>query len=122
MRSWGWPIFRWSFPRAIITADIGAAHGGAGVGGQISVDEGLGIAYLPVELPTGDYYGGHRPGNGLFGESLVAADLRAGRRKWHFQFVHHGIWDMALPCAPILADINVNGRTVKAVAQPTKQS
>jgi quinoprotein glucose dehydrogenase len=95
--------------------------GNAGVWAQISIDEELGIAYLPVELPTGDYYGGHRPGNGLFGESLVAVDLRTGVRKWHFQFVHHGIWDMDLPCAPILADITVNGRSIKAVAQPSKQ-
>ena len=73
--------------------------GNAGVWAQVSVDEELGIAYLPVELPTGDYYGGHRPGSGLFGESLVAVDLRTGVRKWHFQFVHHGIWDMDLPCA-----------------------
>jgi quinoprotein glucose dehydrogenase len=96
--------------------------GNAGVWAQISVDEEAGLAYLPVELPTGDYYGGHRPGNGLFGESLVAVDLRTGQRKWHFQFVHHGLWDMDLPCAPILADISLNGRTVKVVAQPTKQA
>src|SRR5215471_4183933 len=96
--------------------------GNTGVWGQISVDEELGIAYLPVELPTGDYYGGHRPGNGLFGESLVAVDLHTGQRKWHFQLVHHGIWDMDIPCAPILADITIDGRTVKAVAQPTKQA
>jgi len=96
--------------------------GNAGVWGQISVDEGLGMAYLPVELPTGDYYGGHRPGNGLFGETLVAVDLMTGQRKWHYQLVHHGIWDMDIPCAPILADITVNGRAVKAVAQPTKQA
>jgi quinoprotein glucose dehydrogenase len=96
--------------------------GNAGVWAQISVDEELGIAYLPVELPTGDYYGGHRPGNGLFGESLVAVDLETGVRKWHFQFVHHGLWDMDLPCAPILAEISLNGRTVKVVAQPTKQA
>ena len=96
--------------------------GNAGVWGQISVDEDLGMAYLPVELPTGDYYGGHRPGNGLFGETLVAVDLMTGQRKWHYQLVHHGIWDMDIPCAPILADITVNGRAVKAVAQPTKQA
>jgi quinoprotein glucose dehydrogenase len=96
--------------------------GNAGVWAQVSVDEELGIAYLPVELPTGDYYGGHRPGSGLFGESLVAVDLRTGVRKWHFQFVHHGIWDMDLPCAPILVDITVNGRAIKAVAQPSKQA
>ena len=96
--------------------------GNAGAWGQISVDEDLGIAYLPVELPTGDYYGGHRPGNGLFGETLVAVDLMTGQRKWHYQLVHHGIWDMDIPCAPILADITVNGRAIKAVAQPTKQA
>ena len=84
--------------------------GNTGVWGQISVDEELGMVYLPVELPTGDYYGGHRPGNGLFGESLVAVDLKTGKRKWHYQLVHHGIWDMDIPCAPILADITVNGR------------
>src|SRR5204863_4662541 len=96
--------------------------GNAGVWAQISVDEDLGIAYLPVELPTGDYYGGHRPGVGLFGESLVAVDLKTGKRRWHYQLVHHGIWDMDIPCAPILADITANGRTIKAVAQPTKQN
>src|SRR5215831_16475991 len=95
--------------------------GNTGVWGQISVDEELGLAYLPVEMPTGDYYGGHRPGNGLFGESIVAVDLQTGKRRWHYQLVHHGIWDMDIPCAPILADITVNGRAVKAVAQPTKQ-
>ena len=99
-----------------------AYTGNTGVWGQISVDEELGMAYLPVELPTGDYYGGHRPGNNLFGESIVAVDLKTGQRKWHYQLVHHGIWDFDIPCAPILADIVVNGRTVKAVAQPTKQA
>jgi quinoprotein glucose dehydrogenase len=95
--------------------------GNTGVWAQISADEELGLAYLPVELPTHDYYGGERPGNTLFGESLVAVDLETGKRRWHFQLVHHGIWDMDIPCAPILADITVNGRTVKAVAQPSKQ-
>jgi quinoprotein glucose dehydrogenase len=95
--------------------------GNTGVWAQISIDEELGLAYLPVEMPTGDYYGGHRPGSGLFGESLVAVDLQTGKRKWHYQLVHHGLWDMDIPCAPILVDITRNGRTVKAVAQPTKQ-
>jgi quinoprotein glucose dehydrogenase len=99
-----------------------AFTGNTGVWAQISVDEALGLAYLPVELPTGDFYGGHRPGNGLFGESLVAVDLKTGRRKWHYQLVHHGIWDWDIPCAPILVDLTMNGRTIKAVAQPTKQS
>jgi quinoprotein glucose dehydrogenase len=96
--------------------------GNAGVWGQISVDETLGLAYLPVELPTGDFYGGHRPGNGLFGESIVAVDLKTGQRKWHYQLVHHGLWDMDIPCAPMLVDIPVDGKIVKALAQPTKQS
>ncbi|HEY6341467.1 MAG TPA: PQQ-binding-like beta-propeller repeat protein [Bryobacteraceae bacterium] len=96
--------------------------GNTGAWGQISADLELGLAYLPVELPTGDYYGGHRPGNGLFGESIVAVDLKTGQRKWHYQLVHHGIWDWDIPCAPMLVDFTVNGRTVKAVAQPTKQS
>jgi quinoprotein glucose dehydrogenase len=102
--------------------DSWAYTGNTGVWAQISVDLELGMAYLPVEMPTHDYYGGTRPGNGLFGETLVAVDLKTGQRKWHYQLVHHGIWDMDIPCAPILADITVNGRTIKAVAQPTKQA
>jgi quinoprotein glucose dehydrogenase len=102
--------------------DSWAYTGNTGVWAQISVDEELGLAYLPVELPTHDYYGGARPGNNLFSESLVAVDLKTGARRWHYQLVHHGIWDMDIPCAPILADITVNGRVIKAVAQPTKQA
>jgi quinoprotein glucose dehydrogenase len=95
--------------------------GNTGVWGQITVDEELGMVYLPVEMPTGDYYGGHRPGNNLFGSSIVALDLKTGQRKWHYQLVHHDIWDWDIPCAPILANITVNGRAVRALAQPTKQ-
>jgi glucose dehydrogenase len=95
--------------------------GNAGVWAQMTVDEETDTLFLPVELPTGDYYGGHRPGTGLFGESLVAVDLNTGTRKWHYQLVHHGIWDMDIPCAPILMDLVVDGRPVKAVGQPTKQ-
>jgi quinoprotein glucose dehydrogenase len=95
--------------------------GNTGVWSQISVDEQLGLVYLPVESPTGDYYGGHRPGNNLFGESLVCVDLKTGQRKWHYQLVHHPLWDMDISSAPLLADINVGGRAIKAVAQPTKQ-
>jgi len=95
--------------------------GNTGVWTQISVDEKLGLVYLPVESPTGDYYGGHRPGNDLFGESLVCVDLKTGERKWHFQLVHHPLWDMDVSSAPILADISVGGRTVQAVALPSKQ-
>jgi quinoprotein glucose dehydrogenase len=96
--------------------------GNTGVWAQMTVDDELGIVYLPVETPTGDEYGGHRPGNGLFGETLVALDLKTGKRLWHYQIIHHGIWDWDLPCAPILADITVNGTKIKAIAQPTKQA
>ena len=94
--------------------------GNAGVVGADQHRRGARLAYLPVELPTGDYYGADRPGDNLFGESLVAVDLQTGKRKWHYQLVHHGLWDMDIPCAPILADITVNGRAIKAVAQPTQ--
>lgn len=115
-----------------------AYTGNTGVWAQMSADEELGLAYLPTELPTHDYYGGLRPGNNLFSESIVAVDLRTGRRKWHYQLVHHGIWDMDIPAPPILVDITLNplprqsspqdsgrataGRTIKALAQPTKQA
>ncbi len=95
--------------------------GNTGVWTQITVDEQLGLVYLPVESPTGDFYGGHRPGNNLFGETLVCIDLKTGERKWHFQLVHHPLWDMDISSAPILADITVDGKRVKAVAQPSKQ-
>jgi quinoprotein glucose dehydrogenase len=96
--------------------------GNAGAWAEISVDPELNMAYLPVELPTGDVYGGHRPGAGLFGESIVAVDLQTGKRIWHYQLVHHGIWDMDIPCAPMLVDFMLDGKVVKAVAQPTKQA
>ncbi len=102
--------------------DSWAFTGNTGVWAQISVDEERGLAYLPVEMPTHDYYGGQRPGDNLFSESLVAVDLKTGVRKWHFQFVHHGMWDMDIPCAPILADVMIEGRLRKIVAQPTKQA
>jgi len=95
--------------------------GNTGVWTQVTIDEDLGLVYLPVESPTGDYYGGHRPGNDLYGESLVCLDLRTGARKWYYQIVHHPIWDFDLSAAPILADITVDGRAIKAVAAPTKQ-
>ncbi len=95
--------------------------GNTGVWTQITVDEQLGLVYLPVETPTGDYFGGHRPGNNLFSESLVCVDLKTGQRKWHYQLVHHPLWDMDISSAPLLADIVVDGKPVKAVAQPSKQ-
>jgi len=102
--------------------DSWAVNGNVGVWTQISVDEELGLVYLPVETPTSDHYGGHRPGNNLFAETLVAVDLKTGKRKWHFQFVHHPLWNLDISSTPLLADINVNGRAIKAVAVPTKQN
>src|SRR5437773_3256044 len=99
-----------------------AINGNTGVWSQITVDEDLGLVYLPVETPTSDFYGGHRPGNNLFAESLVCVDLKTGVRKWHFQLVHHPIWNYDMSSAPILADITVNGRAIKAVAVPGKQA
>jgi quinoprotein glucose dehydrogenase len=99
-----------------------AINGNTGVWTQITVDEDLGLVYLPVESPTSDYYGGHRPGNNLYGESLVCVDLTTGQRKWFFQLVHHPIWDMDISSAAILADIVVNGKSIKAIAQPSKQA
>ena len=102
--------------------DSWAINGNTGVWTQITVDEELGLVYLPVESPTSDYYGGKRPGNNLFSESLVCVDLKTGKRKWHFQFVHHPIWDHDMSSAPLLADITVDGRAIKAVAVPSKQT
>ncbi|HSR06554.1 MAG TPA: PQQ-binding-like beta-propeller repeat protein [Bryobacteraceae bacterium] len=99
-----------------------ATNGNTGVWTEMTVDEELGLVYLPVESPTSDYYGGERPGDNLFGESLVCVDLKTGKRKWHFQIVHHPIWDYDLSSAPILADINVDGKAIKAVALPSKES
>lgn len=96
--------------------------GNTGVWSEMSADTDLGLVYLPVEQPTGDYYGGHRHGSGLFGESIVAVDLHTGEYRWHYQLVHHGIWDFDIPSAPILADIVVEGREIQALIQPTKQS
>jgi quinoprotein glucose dehydrogenase len=99
-----------------------AQNGNTGVWSQITADEELGLVYLPVESPTSDYYGGMRPGNNLYGESLVAVDLKTGRRKWHFQLVHHPIWDHDVSSAPILLDVIIDGRMRKLVAQPSKQA
>src|SRR3989441_9121229 len=102
--------------------DSWATNGNTGVWTQITVDEDLGLVYLPVEDPTSDLYGGHRPGNNLFADSIVCLDLKTGQRKWHFQIVHHPIWNMDMPAAPLLADLTVDGRRIKAVAVATKQS
>jgi quinoprotein glucose dehydrogenase len=95
--------------------------GSTNVWTNMSSDEELGLVYLPFGTPTDDFYGGHRPGANLFAETLLAVDAKTGKRAWHFQGVHHGIWDYDFPAAPILVDINVNGKPVKAVAQVSKQ-
>ncbi|MDB5733595.1 MAG: glucose dehydrogenase [Alphaproteobacteria bacterium] len=96
--------------------------GNAGDWAQISADEELGLAYLGIELPTGDQMGIYHPGNSLFSESIVAVDIQTGVRKWHYQMVHHGLWDYDVCAAAILCDIPHKGKIVKALAQPTKQS
>ena len=93
--------------------------GNAGVWAPLSGDAELGLVYLPVESATGDRYGADRPGNNLFANSLVALDIATGERKWHYQIIHHDIWDWDNPSAPILADLP-NGK--KVIMQVTKQS
>ena len=95
--------------------------GGTNVWSAFSVDEDLGYIYLPTGTPTNDYYGGHRPGDNLFAESLVALNIETGQRVWHFQAVHHGVWDYDFPTHPNLVDITVAGREIRAIAQVSKQ-
>src|SRR5690349_19697833 len=99
-----------------------AVNGNTGVWSQMAIDEELGLAYLPVETPSSDFYGGHRPGNNLFADSLVCVDLKTGQRKWHYQLVHHSIWNMDIAAGPVLADLTVNGRPMKAVLESSKQA
>ena len=86
-----------------------------------AADPELGIVYIPVGMPLLDEYGGHRPGDNLYGNSIVALDAKTGQRKWHYQFVHHDIWDYDTPMFPNLLDVTVNGQRRKVVAQTTKQ-
>jgi quinoprotein glucose dehydrogenase len=96
--------------------------GNTGVWAPISIDPELGYAYLPVESPTNDYYGGHRLGRNLFGNSVVCVDLETGKRIWHYQITHHDIWNYDLPSAPALVNMTVAGKPVKALVQLTKQA
>lgn len=96
--------------------------GNTNVWGAMSGDEALGLVYLPLTTPSNDWYGGARPGNNLFAESIVALDARTGKRAWHFQGVHHGLWDYDFPCAPVLVDVTVKGKKIQALAQPSKQA
>ena len=95
--------------------------GHSGVWTQLTVDEELGYLYLPTEIATNDWYGGHRPGDNLFAESIVCLDIRTGERIWHYQLIHHGIWDYDNPSPPTLLDVTHDGRRIKAVAMVTKQ-
>jgi len=121
---------RWTFRVIPQDGELGAETwengswqgvGAANAWSNLSADEELGYVYLPLTSPTSDMYGGHRPGNNLFSDSLVCIKADTGERVWHYQTVHHDLWDYDLPAAPILTDIRVNGRLIKAVAQVTKQ-
>jgi quinoprotein glucose dehydrogenase len=101
------------------SADV---NGNTGIWAGITIDPELGLVYLPVEQPTNDSYGGSRPGNTLFANSLVCLDLYTGKRKWYYQIVHHDLWDFDISAPPILTDIVVDGKPIKAVAVPTKES
>lgn len=96
--------------------------GNSNVWTHMSGDEELGLVYLPFGTPTNDWYGGHRKGDNLYAESLVAVNAETGERVWHYQMVHHGLWDYDLPTAPALIDITVDGKPIKALAQATKQA
>jgi quinoprotein glucose dehydrogenase len=97
-------------------------NGNTGVWTQMTADPQLGLAYLPVESPTSDYYGGERPGDNLYGESLVCVELKTGKIKWYYQIVHHPVWDYDLSSAPLLMDVTINGAKRKVVALPSKES
>ncbi len=121
---------RWVFRTIPQADDFGADtwlneswrySGNANIWPPLSADDELGYVYLPTGTPTSDYYGGHRLGDNLFAESIVAVDAETGQRVWHFQAVHHGVWDYDFPAAPTLIDIEVDGRPVKALAQVSKQ-
>ena len=96
--------------------------GHAPVWAFFAADEELGYVYMPTTSSTNDMYGGHRPGDNLYTQSIVCVDAETGERIWHYQLVHHGLWDYDNPAAPILADITVDGRDIRAVIQITKQA
>ena len=96
--------------------------GNTNVWSTIAVDEETGTAYLPVSTATNDLYGGHRLGDNLYSESIVAVDCRTGERRWHYQFVHHGLWDFDPSTAPNLFEATVDGEPVSGVVQVTKQA
>jgi len=101
--------------------DAWRVTGNTNVWAPMSADEELGYVYLPFSTPANDYYGGDRPGDNLFAETLVCVDAKTGKRVWHYQIVRHGVWDYDLPAAPNLIDVTHDGKRIKAVAQVTKQ-
>ncbi|MGH9806927.1 MAG: PQQ-binding-like beta-propeller repeat protein, partial [Terriglobia bacterium] len=96
--------------------------GNTGAWGPLTGDEELGYVYIPVEAPSGDTYGGQRPGSNLYSDSVVCLDAKTGKKIWHYQLIHHEMWDYDIPAAPILLDINVNGKKIKALAQVNKSA
>jgi quinoprotein glucose dehydrogenase len=117
---------RWNFNTVPQAGEFGADtwkgganrnRGGVNVWSMMSVDSELGLVYLPATSPTFDFYGGDRPGANLYGNSVIALDGRTGERRWHFQTVHHDLWDYDLPAQPVLTDIVVDGKPIKALAQ-----
>lgn len=119
----------WTFHTVPRPGEFGSDTWGAGsaqytghtnVWAPMTLDESRGLLYLPVSTPSNDFYGGARPGRNLFGESLVCLDAATGKRKWHYQLVHHGLWDYDLPGPPILATIHAGGKKIDAVVQLTK--
>src|ERR1700676_4467936 len=87
----------------------------------MSLDEARGLLYLPGRTPTNDFYGGRRPGKNLFADSIVCLDAATGTRKWHYQLVHHGLWDYDMPSPPGVVTITVSGKKTDAGVQLTKQ-
>ena len=123
-------VLRWTFRVVPAEGEPGVetwgdgswrGNGGANVWGPITVDEANGLVFLTTSSPTNDFYGGHRPGDNLYGESLVALDAKTGKRRWHFQLVHHSLWDYDPGAAANLLEIEVDGQRIDAVAQVTKQ-
>jgi quinoprotein glucose dehydrogenase len=96
--------------------------GNTGAWGPLTGDEELGYVYIPVEAPSGDTYGGQRPGSNLYSDSIVCLDAKTGKRVWHYQLIHHELWDYDIPAAPILLDLTVNGQKIKALAQVNKSA
>ncbi len=121
---------KWTFQTVARNSQVGKVTwkneawktvGNTNVWAPMSADLEANLVYLPVSTPSNDFYGGERKGHGLYGDSLVSVDCETGLKKWHYQLIHHSLWDYDPPAAPILFDVNMNNRKVKMVAQVTKQ-